>query len=82
MKKSIYKKETEIFVKVLTDFRIKAGLHQTDLAEKLNVYQSFISKIETGQRRVDIVELREICSQLEINLVEFSEEFEKRLKKT
>lgn len=80
MKKSLYKKENEIFVQVLTEFRNKAGLLQTDLAKKLNVPQSFISKIETGQRRVDIIELREICAHLKTNLVEFVKVLERKIK--
>lgn len=79
MKKSLYKKENEIFVQLLIEFRNKKGLLQTDLAKKLNVHQSFISKIETGQRRVDIVELKEICKQLNIKLSDFCKSFEKKI---
>lgn len=79
MKKSLYKKENEIFVQVFTELRNKKGLLQTDLAKKLNVHQSFISKIETGQRRVDIIELREICRQLNTNIVDFCKAFEKKI---
>ena len=62
------------------DFRTKAGLLQTDLAKKLKVHQSYISKIETGQRRVDIIELREICPHLKTNLVEFVKALERKIK--
>jgi transcriptional regulator with XRE-family HTH domain len=79
VKKSLYKKENEIFVQLLIAFRNKKGLLQTDLAKKLNVHQSFISKIETGQRRVDIVELKEICKQLNIKLSDFCKSFEKEI---
>jgi transcriptional regulator with XRE-family HTH domain len=80
VKKSIYRKEYKYFIEVLVEFRNKAGLLQTDLAEKLNVHQSYISKIETGQRRVDIIELREICSYLNTNLVEFTKQIEKKIR--
>ena len=79
MKKSLYKNENEIFVQVLSEFRNKAGLLQTDLAKKLNVPQSFISKIETGQRRVDIIELKEICTHLKTNLTQFCKVFERKI---
>jgi transcriptional regulator with XRE-family HTH domain len=62
------------------EFRTKAGLLQTELAKKLNVPQSYISKIETGQRRVDIIELREILKHLKTNLIEFSRQLEKRIR--
>jgi transcriptional regulator with XRE-family HTH domain len=80
VKKSLYKKENEIFVQVFTELRNKKGLLQTDLAKKLNVHQSFISKIETGQRRVDIIELREICRHLNTNIVDFCKAFERKIK--
>ena len=79
MKKSIYKKEYKYFVQVFTECRTKAGLLQVDLAKELGVNQSFISKIETGQRKVDIIELREICSHLKITLKEFITLLEKEI---
>lgn len=80
MKKSIHKKEYKYFVQVFTEYRIKAGLLQIDLAKKLGVHQSFVSKIETGQRKVDIIELREICHHLNITLNEFVTLLEKEIK--
>jgi transcriptional regulator with XRE-family HTH domain len=80
VKKSIYRKEYKYFVEVLIEFRNKAGLLQIDLAKMLNVHQSYVSKIETGQRRVDIIELREICSYLNTNLIEFTKQLEKKIK--
>ena len=80
MEKSIYRKEYKFFIQVFVEFRTKAGLLQTELAKRLNVHQSYISKIETGQRRIDIIELREICTHLKTNLVEFTKELEKRIK--
>jgi len=80
VRKSIYKKESKFFIQVFVEFRTKAGLLQTELAKKLNVHQSYISKIETGQRRVDIIELREICTHLKTNLIEFTKVLEKRIK--
>lgn len=81
MKKSLYQKENEAFVQVLTEFRNKAGLLQADLAKRLNVPQSFVSKIETGQRRVDIIELREICMHLDTNLTQFCKVLESKIRK-
>jgi transcriptional regulator with XRE-family HTH domain len=45
------------------------------------VPQSFISKIESGERRIDLIELRKVCIALSSNLQEFIAEFEKQLAK-
>lgn len=59
-----------------------SGLRQEDLAEKLNVHQSFVSKIESGERRVDLVELKDICEALGSDLEEFIQKFKKALNET
>ena len=57
-----------------------AGLTQVQLAERLGADQSYISKYERGERRIDIIELRAICSVLGVELVDFVRTFEERLK--
>jgi len=52
---------------------------QKQLADQLNLPQSYISKVETGERRIDIIELREICRMLNSNLIEFTMMIEKEL---
>ena len=71
--------ERHTLLGLLKEIRIEAGLRQVDLAEKLHVPQSMISKYEVGERRVDLLELRDICAALGISLVEFVQELEKRL---
>lgn len=58
---------------------MNAGFRQADLAEKLGVPQSMISKYEVGERRIDILEMQEICSVLGLSLIEFAQILEKRL---
>lgn len=58
MAKTIYSKEHKILVERLKKARKEAGLDQIAVAKLLGVTQSQISKIESGQRRIDIVQLK------------------------
>ena len=58
MVKSIQTKEHAIFVKHLRQARLEAGLTQVQVAKRLRRPQSHISNIESGQQRVDVVELK------------------------
>jgi transcriptional regulator with XRE-family HTH domain len=44
---------------VLVEQRKKAGLRLVDLAKKMGVYQSWVTHMESGQRRIDVIELIE-----------------------
>lgn len=72
MGKSIYTDEYSVFLDCLKEAREKAGLTQTQLAERLGESQSLISKCERGERRVDIVELSRFCDALGIKLADFT----------
>lgn len=61
--------------RLLVEAREKAGMTQVELADKLTRPQSFVSKIERGLRRVDVVEFVEIARVLKLNPVELLEEF-------
>ena len=79
MKKSIHTKDYAVFLKVLIEARQKAGLTQAQLGSKLPFGQPGISKIERGERRIDVVELRLICKRLGIGLEDFIRDLEVRL---
>lgn len=49
---------------LLIDHRVLAGLTQADLAERLKRPQSFVSKYENGERRLDVVELIEVAEKI------------------
>ncbi len=79
MRKSIHSKEQAALRQALKQIRGKAGFSQTQLAEKLGKPQSFVSKYESGERRLDFLEVREICAQLEIDIDDFGKLFERFL---
>jgi len=68
MSKSIYSKDYKNIIERLKTARLNAGLKQKDVALKLKKPQSYISKIERGERRVDGAELKELAKILKINI--------------
>jgi transcriptional regulator with XRE-family HTH domain len=58
--------------------RKKLGLSQEYLAKRLNKQQSYISKCESGEKNIDLVELSKICYALEIKLSLFVIKLEKK----
>ena len=64
MRKSIYSPEYRRVLAKLIELRTRAGLTQRDLATKLGREHSFVWRIETGQRRLDVVEFYWVCQAL------------------
>lgn len=62
---SIFTKEYSAFLEVIVAARLSQNLTQSAVAERLKKPQSFVSKCESGGRRVDIVEFFTICRALE-----------------
>ncbi|MEL7152401.1 MAG: helix-turn-helix transcriptional regulator [Pseudomonadota bacterium] len=57
MAKTIRSTGQEALRQALVDARTKAGLSQKELAAKLRHHQSFVARVESGERRIDVVEL-------------------------
>ena len=79
MPKTIFSAGQECLQELLRKSRVDAGLTQSSLAKRLKRPQSFVSKYESGERRLDLVELRQVCQALGITLTRFVDRFEKRL---
>ncbi len=77
MEKSIHSTQYAAFLKAFQQARRRAGLTQADLAKRVGESQSFISKCERGERRIDVVELRAFCRAFGVSLTQFVASFER-----
>jgi transcriptional regulator with XRE-family HTH domain len=68
VEKSIYSAEYQRLCAVLRELRREAGLTQVQVAARLDVPQSFVSKYESGERRLDVIELRHVARVLGVSL--------------
>lgn len=59
MEKTIYSHEYKYLVERLKKARLDSNLDQNKVAKLLERSQSYISKVESGQRRIDIIQLKE-----------------------
>jgi len=71
MDKTIYSEGHKALVEKLIKARQKMKLRQEDVAKLLGRTQSYISKIEAGQRRIDIIQLKEFAKIYKKNLHSF-----------
>lgn len=79
MEKSVFTGEYTVLLDLLKECRRDANVTQVELAERLGQSQSFVSKVERGERRLDVIQLRTICRILGTNLPDFISELESRL---
>lgn len=61
---------------LLKKVRTGAGLTQAEMARRIGQPQSFVSKYESGERRLDLLELRQVCRAAGVSLADFIHRFE------
>lgn len=66
-------------LRLLRTTRLEAKLTQAELAQRLGKPQNFVSLYERGVRRLDVLELREVCKALGISMPAFMRRLEKDL---
>ena len=71
MNKSQHTVRYKRLIRELKVARVRADLTQQEVAAKLGVYSSFVSKCESGERKLDVVELAEFCHLYGVRLAEF-----------
>lgn len=79
MDKSIHTRQYRQLIGLVREERERQQITQLQLAETLGVQQAVISKIENCERRIDILELRQICLALGVSLVDIINKFEERV---
>ena len=79
MDKSVSSHDYRIFLRELREARKYSGLTQIDLATRLGETQSFVSKCERGERRLDVLELRAFCIAIGLPLSDFARKLEQAL---
>jgi transcriptional regulator with XRE-family HTH domain len=76
MDKSIYSHNYGEMLKLLVAARLRAGLTQVEVALRLDETQTFISKCERGERRLDVAELRMWCGALGVSFTALTRDFD------
>ena len=76
MPSSLHSHNYQIFRGLLVSAREKSCLTQVQIAERLGKPQSFISKYERGERRIDLTEFIELADALEINVLDFIKRYQ------
>ncbi|MFS2122665.1 helix-turn-helix domain-containing protein [Pseudomonas sp. Pseusp97] len=79
MAKAIYRPEYAAFLAILKRRRVAAGLTQVECSKALGHPQSFMSDVERGTRRLDIIQIRDLSAVLKTDLVTLIREFEDSL---
>jgi transcriptional regulator with XRE-family HTH domain len=79
MEKSLHSKAYHLFLRHLRDARKRAGLTQVELARRLGETQSFVSKVERGERRIDVVELRAFCKAIGVSFSGFAQALDRNI---
>lgn len=73
MEKSIFSRDYSLILEQLRETRVAKSLTQAQVAERLQQTQSFVNKIERGERRLDIVELRASSLVIKVCFMAFVE---------
>ena len=71
MPKILYSRHNDILLAMLRGLRVERRLRQTDLAVRLGRDQGLVSKVERGERRLDVIELRDWLNALDSDFIGF-----------
>lgn len=75
MSRSTHHHHYQVLLLLLRELREGAGVTQSALGERIGNTQTFVSKFERGERRIDVVEFVELCEALEVDPAEAFSQF-------
>ena len=75
MPKSIHRPEHAVLCALLREKRLAAGLQQAEVSARLGRRQPFVSDVERGVRRLDLIELQDLARLYGVELVELVREY-------
>jgi transcriptional regulator with XRE-family HTH domain len=81
MQKSIHTLHNGVLLEMLRSGRHLSRLRQCDLASRLGRGQTTVSNVERGERRLDVIELRDWLAALEVDFVDFMTRLDERLRR-
>lgn len=80
MRKSHYSLENQVFLEILKACRLDRQLRQRDVASRIGRDQAMVSKVESGERRLDVIELRGWLIAVGVDFVAFVADLDQRIR--
>ena len=74
-------RDRRLFLNMLRELREKKGLRQSDVGRRIGRKQGFVSKYETGERRLAFLDFVLLCDALDISIVDFVKRFDQERRK-
>ena len=81
MQRTIHSPQQRSFITLLRQIRQEAGLTQVQRAERLDIPQTWISNYERGERKLDVLELRQVCRAVGVPFLDFMARLDGELSK-
>ena len=81
MSRTKYTQADDAFRELLKETRVAKNLTQSDVASRLGLPQSYVSKYESGERRLDFVETALVCEALGMSIEDFAAAYSRKLGK-
>jgi transcriptional regulator with XRE-family HTH domain len=80
MPKSLFSRNYEILLERFRSARVQAGT-QEEIAKRIGQTQTFVSKCERGERRIDVIELMMFCKAFRVDAAEFIRGIQRKMRK-